>query len=125
MHRPKIVTALIETFGFSPLIASIVALFLMLLAGLAILWVVLSAPPRTITLTSGPAGSSFQRTAESYQQELAKHGVTLKIVPSSGSLDNLRRLQGPESGVDIGLVQGGLVGDNPPPGLVSLGSVSY
>jgi TRAP-type uncharacterized transport system substrate-binding protein len=124
-HRPKIVSALIETFGFSPLLATIVALFLAGLCAMAILWVVLSAPPRTITITTGPAGSSFQRNAENYAKELATHGITLKILPSGGSLDNLQRLKAADSGVDLGFVQDGLVGDAPPAGLVSLGSVAY
>ena len=123
-RRPKLVTALIETFGFSPLLASIVALFLLALGAAAILWVWLSAPPRSITITSGPPGSTFQRRAEEYQKALAQHGVTLKILPSGGSPDNLKRLQAPDSGVDLGFVQGGLVGEDPPPGLVSLGTVS-
>jgi len=124
-RRPKIVTALIETFGFSPLLATLVALFLLGLGAAAILWIMLSAPPRSITITSGPAGSSFQRHAEAYQKALAAHGITLKIVPSNGSLENLQRLQAGGSGVDLGFVQGGLVGDTPPRELVSLGSVSY
>ena len=126
-RRPKLVTALIETFGFSPLLASIAALFLMGLTGAAILWIVLSAPPRSITIVTGPPGSTFQRYAEKYQEELVKRhsGITLKIVSSGGSLDNLQRLKAPDSGIDLGFVQGGLVGDTPPPGLVSLGSVAY
>lgn len=124
-RRPKLVTALIETFGFSPWLASLVALFLLLLGGAAILWVVLSAPPRTITITSGPPGSTFERYADAYRKELAEKGVTLKIVPSDGSLDNLQRLKDPKSGIDLGFVQGGLVGENRLPGLVSLGSISY
>ena len=124
-RRFKLVTALIETFGFSPLLATIVAAFLLCLGGGALLWVVLSAPPRSITIASGPDGSMFERYAKSYKDELAKHGVTLNVVSSDGSGENLRRLAAPKSGVDIGFVQGGLVGENPPPGLVSLGSVAY
>lgn len=124
-RRSQIVNALIETFGFSPLLATVVALFLVGLGGAAILWVVLSAPPRTITMVSGPPGSSFQRYAEAYRQALGKHGVALNIVPTGGSFDNLRRLRAPGSGIDVGFVQGGLVGDKPPPGLVSLGSVAH
>lgn len=124
-RRPKLVTALIETFGFSPLLASAVALFLLGLAAAALLWVVLSAPPHTIAIASGPPGSTFQRYAERYRDELATHGIALKIVPSGGSLDNLQRMQKPDSGVDLAFVQGGLVGEKPPPGLVSLGSIAY
>lgn len=130
--RSKLITALIETFGFSPWLASIVAVFLLLLGAAALAWIWLSAPPAAITITSGPPGSTFQKRAEEYQRRLATHGVTLKIVSSGGSLDNLKRLLDPASGVDIGFVQGGLVpkkvdedDDDPPAGIVSLGTTAY
>lgn len=124
-RRPKLVTALIETFGFSPLLATLVAGFLCLLGAAAVLWVIVSAPPRTITILSGPPGSSAQSRAEDYQKALAQHGIVLKIVPTGGSLDNLKLLQAPGAGADLGFVQTGLTGGTPPAGLVSLGSVSY
>lgn len=123
--RPALVTALIETFGFSPWLATLVALFMLMLGGAALVWLWLSAPPQTLTITSGPPGSSFQRNAEAYQQKLATHGVTLKILPSGGSLENLKRLQSGEAGVDVGFVQGGVLGDSDASHLVSLGSVAY
>ncbi len=119
------VTALVETFGFSPAWALLVALAISTLCLLALAWVVHSAPPRSLTLTSGPEGSSFARYADGYQKILATHGVTLNIRPSQGSSENLRRLQTPGSGVDVGFVQGGLAKDVKPAGLVSLGSVAY
>ena len=122
---PKLVTTLIETFGFSPWLASIVALILVFLGAAAVFWVWMSAPPRVITLATGPEGSSFQRYADSYQKALAANGLTLKVVASDGSFDNLRKLQDPKSGVDLAFVQDGLVGENKPDDLVSLGSVSH
>lgn len=114
-------------FGFSPWLASVVALFLFALGVAAVLWVVLSAPPRSITIASGPPGSTFERHAKAYQKALAAHGITLHIVSSSGSLDNLLRLQDPAANIDLAFVQGGLVGakEAPPAGLVSLGSIAY
>ena len=123
--RLPLVATLIETFGFSPALASAVALFLGFLCLLAVVWVVKSAPPRTLVMTTGPEGSSFQRWAVSYQKALAKHGVTLEIRPSGGSLDNLKRLQSPVEGVDIGFVAGGIAKDQNVDGLMSLGSVAY
>lgn len=124
--RPRIVSALIETFGFSPGVASVVALLLGCICLLAVVWVIRSAPPRTLVLTSGPEGSSFQRWALAYQKALATHGVTLEIRPSAGSLDNLQRLQSADSHVDVGFVPGGLVAkEENPKGLVSLGSIAY
>ncbi len=123
--RFPLVAMLIETFGFSPALASVVAVFIGVLSLLALIWVVQSAPPRTLVMTSGPEGSTFHRWAESYQKALAKHGVALEIIPSGGSLDNLRRLRSPDSRVDIGFVAGGLVKDEEVEGLMSLGSVAY
>jgi hypothetical protein len=48
-----------------------------------------TAAPRVLTITAGPTGSSFQRTAERYQKILERDGVTLKILPSDGSAENL------------------------------------
>ncbi|MDP3513441.1 MAG: TAXI family TRAP transporter solute-binding subunit [Sulfuritalea sp.] len=84
-----------------------------------------TAAPRSLTISSGPAGSTFQRTAEKYQKILAREGVTLKILPSDGSTENLRRLADAGSGVDIGFVLGGAAGDKEFDQLMSLGSVSY
>ncbi|QYM78737.1 ABC transporter substrate-binding protein [Horticoccus luteus] len=123
--RVPLAAALTETFGFSPLIASCLAVALLAILASAVVWLVLSAPPRRLTITSGPAGSSFQRYAERYKEQLAKHGVTLEIRPSGGSLDNLQRLAAADSGVDIGFVQGGLTQGKAPAGLRSLGSVAY
>lgn len=133
--RPKLVTALIETFGFSPWFASIVALFLVMLAGLAAVWLWLSAPPRAVALLTGPPGTSFDRyahvveganpEAKTYDALLADRGVRLHVVPTEGSADNLKRLLASPSDNIIGFVQGGLVGEKPPPELVSLGSVAY
>ena len=133
--RPKLVAALIETFGFSPWFATIVALFLVFLAAAAVVWLWLSAPPRTVTLLSGPPGTSFDRyahrveganpDAKTYAELLAEKGIKVEVVQTAGSLDNLTRLKSSTSRSTIGFVQGGLAGSNPPENLVSLGSVAY
>jgi len=151
--RSRPVTMLMETFGLSPAVAVAIVTIIAAICLLAVVWFVESAPPRTLTLTSGPAGSTFRRFADSdryqrsYQPILAKHGVTLQVLPSEGSQENLQRLADPHSGVDIGFVQSGLAasevqGNNPPGSrprlvqgglsenekfkdLVSLGSIAY
>jgi TRAP-type uncharacterized transport system substrate-binding protein len=98
-------------------------------------------------------GSTFRRFADSARNQksylpiLARHGVTLQVLPSEGSQENLQRLADPHSGVDIGFVQSGLTagadqGNSPPSSrpplvqgglsenekfkdLVSLGSIAY
>ncbi len=83
------------------------------------------APPTTLTITGGPDGSAFRRAADKYQKILARNGVTLRVLPSEGSQDNLKRLLDPNSKVDIGFVQGGLAGATETNGLISLGSLFY
>jgi len=83
------------------------------------------APPTSLTIVSGPDGSAFRRAALRYQNILARSGVTLRILPSEGSQDNLRQLTSPDVDVDIGLVQGGLAGSAQIDDLVSLGSLFY
>ena len=59
-------------------------------------------------MTTGPEGSVSQVNAERYAKILARNGVKLKILPSQGSLENLKRLTDPKFRVDVGFVQGGL-----------------
>lgn len=124
-NRFALVTALIETFGFSPALATVTALGVGALCCLALIWVIRSAPPRSLVITSGPDGSSFRRVADSYRELLAVQGITLEVLPSLGSSENLKRLQVGTPHVDLGFVQGGLDKDANLDGLMSLGSVSY
>lgn len=84
-----------------------------------------SAPPRTITISAGPKGSTFEANAERYKKILARNGVTLKILESQGSLDNLHRLADPKSKVDVALVVSGLSISEDTSNLESLGSLFY
>jgi len=101
--------------------------FLLLL--IAVVWVglhfVQPAPPDTIVMTSGAEGSMFQVYAGRYAKILARQGVTLKILPSQGSLENLKRLSDEQFPVDVGFVQGGIASLGDANELVSLGSVFY
>lgn len=83
------------------------------------------APPDTITIAGGPEGSIFRLTAEKYRKILARDGIKLVILPSEGSLDNLRMLADPARRVDVGFVQGGVAAGIRTEKLVSLGSVFH
>lgn len=102
---------------------------IVLLTGLGIVaayYIVRPAPPRTITITAGPAGSVFRLTADKYKPLLARNGIELKILDSQGSLENLERLSDSSFDVDVGFVQAGVSGEQPPKaGLVSLGSLFH
>lgn len=96
---------------------------------IAALWITLHfmrpAPPSTIVISSGASGSMFEVYAGRYAKILAQQGVTLEILPSEGSLDNLKRLSDRKVAVDVGFVQGGIASLGDANNLVSLGSVFY
>jgi TRAP-type uncharacterized transport system substrate-binding protein len=100
-----------------------------LLLSIAAIWLTLHfvspAPPRTLTMSSGPPGSTFATVAERYRKILKRDGIELKVIQSEGSLDNLRRLSNAHSGVDIALVQSGVPVSGDTADLVSLGSMFY
>jgi TRAP-type uncharacterized transport system substrate-binding protein len=114
-----------EIFGLgrAAALSAVASIFTVLVLGIFLFFYL--APPNTITITSGPDGSMFRRTAERYAKILQRNGVTLKILPSEGSFDNLKRLADPSSKVDIGFVQGGVNKGIKTYKLVSLGSISY
>ena len=114
-----------EIFGVSRTLALTVILLSGLLIALAVFWFIHSAPPDTLTITSGAPGSPFESIAEKYRTNLARDHITLKILPSRGSLENLQRLDDPAFHVDIGFVQGGITNDPISNKLVSLGSITY
>lgn len=114
-----------ETFGLGRAVAVSVFILIIALTIFALYWFFHSAPPNTITITTGPEGSIFKANAEKYAKMLAQNGVTLKIITSEGSRQNLMRLADPSSNVDIGFVQGGVAEGLNTEKLVSLGSVSY
>ncbi|HEX9020412.1 MAG TPA: TAXI family TRAP transporter solute-binding subunit [Nitrospirota bacterium] len=114
-----------ELFGLSRPVSFGAALLFTLIALFVVFWFFYSAPPSTITITTGPEGSISRMNAEKYAKILARNGVKLKILPSEGSLDNLKRLIDPKSHVDVGFVQSGVPDGVNTKGLASLGSVSY
>lgn len=115
----------IDNFGLGrrASLAAMIAVSLVVI--LAFLWFFLSAPPKTITITCGKKGSLYYSVAERYARILARDGVKLIILPSAGSVENLRRLTDPSFKVDIGFVQAGLAKGQKIERLISLGSVSY
>lgn len=84
-------------------------------------------PPKQVRLATGPAQSAYEAFGKRYAQALAANGITVVLVPSAGSQDNLRLLR--ENKADLGFVQGGTDDTLPTgagdagPGITSLGSL--
>jgi TRAP transporter TAXI family solute receptor len=82
-------------------------------------------PPRVVLMSTGTSGSDYDLYGRKYQAILKRAGVQLRLLPSSGPIDNLKRLNDPRSGVMVAFVQGGLTSEAQSPELESLGTVFY
>lgn len=121
----KLLEKLESFFGRGLVLSLAITIALCLAVGLAAFFFLNSAAPRTLTITSGPEGSSFQRNADRYAKILARSGVTLRILPSEGSEENLRRLADTKQHIDVGFVLEGGGAGKTYEHLVSLGGVNY
>ena len=83
------------------------------------------APPSTVVMTTGVEGRTYAALGERYREILARSNVHLKLLPSSGAVENMRRLKDKSLAVDVGFVQGGTSSSSEAPNLLSLGSISY
>jgi TRAP-type uncharacterized transport system substrate-binding protein len=84
-----------------------------------------SLPPRTIVMVTGAEGGANYRLGIRYRDALAKQGVRLLLQPTTGGLENLRRLNDARSGASVGFIQGGTTNKEESPGLESLGTILY
>ncbi|HEY2024676.1 TAXI family TRAP transporter solute-binding subunit, partial [Paraburkholderia sp.] len=126
-RRPRLVARFVAiswrdlAVSFGPLVLlAIVAIW-------AAVRLIQPAPPNTLTISAGPEGSTFWNAAQKYKTILARNRITVNVLASQGSQDNLRRLSDPKSNVDVGFVQGGIAPGAvaKDKGLMSLGSVAY
>jgi TRAP-type uncharacterized transport system substrate-binding protein len=82
------------------------------------------APPSVITIATGPKGGAYEFFAQQYRERLARARVTLNIRITDGTAENIRLLEDPKSGVQVGFVVGGASNSEQAPGLLSLGRVN-
>ena len=64
-------------------------------------------PPKRVVLATGPEQSAYAEFGKRYAAELKRYGVEVVLLPTRGSLDNLRALRDQKRDVDLGFVQGG------------------
>jgi TRAP-type uncharacterized transport system substrate-binding protein len=88
------------------------------------LWYFIPAPPSSITIGAGVEGSATEHIAVRYRERLARHHVKVNIRLTKGSLDTVRLLRDPNSGVDAGFALGGVSNSAESPELVSLGRIA-
>lgn len=85
--------------------------------------VVRPAPPRTVTMMTGAPGGGYAMFGDLYRSALAREGIDLVLIPSTGSIENLRGLM--TENVDLAFIQSGIAHDPESRDLVSLGSMYF
>jgi TRAP transporter TAXI family solute receptor len=83
------------------------------------------APPKKIVIAAGSKGGAYEFYAQKYRDILARNHVTLEIRNTEGTVENLKLLQDPTSGVSVGFVQGGASNSTRVPDVESLGRINY
>jgi TRAP transporter TAXI family solute receptor len=84
------------------------AIALAVLAFLLLAIFVKPAPANSFAITTGAKDGAYYKFALAYQEILQREGVTLNILNSQGSVENLRWLRDQSKHVEAGFVQGGL-----------------
>jgi hypothetical protein len=114
-----------ELFDIGPSVAIAVLSVAMFVILVGVVIFFQSAPPNTLTISSGPQDSYFHKTAIRYAKILEKSGVKVNVLTSDGSLQNLERLLDPKSKVDLAFLQAGITDKNTNvDDLVSLGGIT-
>ncbi len=86
--------------------------FAVVLIGFSLAWFFIQpAPPRHIHMAAGPPEGAYFQFANAYADELAKHGITLHLHTTNGSLDDYEALQ-KDAKIDLAIVQGGTTAAN-------------
>ena len=62
-------------------------------------------PPQHVVLATGPEQSAYDTFGQQYAQALAAYGITVELLPSEGSSDNVELLRSGRA--DLAFVQGG------------------
>jgi TRAP-type uncharacterized transport system substrate-binding protein len=114
------IISLISNHGF--LVILISALFVALIS---IIIAYQFKAPDNLIMTTGFENGSYAIWGERYRQILAREKIQLKLLPSSGSIENLQRLSDKSFDVDAGFVQDGISSFSNVNNLVSLGAVGY
>src|SRR5262245_62616741 len=84
-----------------------------------------SMRPLWIVMATGPEGDAYYDVVKRYRAALARANVEVRLVPTTGSVENHALLLDPHSGVSVGLIEGGIGGAGDVSGLESLGTLFY
>jgi TRAP-type uncharacterized transport system substrate-binding protein len=83
------------------------------------------APPSQITIATSPEGEHYHVLGTRYKGILAETGIKVELRLTDGAKENLRLLNDPNSGIQIGFMQGGISNSRLAPDLMSLGRIDH
>jgi uncharacterized protein len=90
-----------------------------------VLWILTPPPPKVINIATGLPDGLYYQFGERLKGELAKERVTVEVIESGGTVDNLHLLSDPKSNVDFAMVQSGVADVEKYPNLVSVAGMFY
>jgi TRAP transporter TAXI family solute receptor len=95
----------------------------------AISWLALDyfipAPPTEFTIATSFKGGHYVAVGRRYQKILERFHVKVDLRSTDGAVENLKLLQDPTSGIQVGIMQGGVSNGRLAPDLLSLGRIDY
>ena len=95
----------------------------------AIAWIALAylipAPPSKIAIATSLQGDHYQALGTRYQGILSGSSIELDLKITDGAKENLRLLNDPNSGIQVGFMQGGISNSRLAPDLISLGRLDH
>jgi TRAP-type uncharacterized transport system substrate-binding protein len=123
VQKTKIRSTIISSISDHGLLVILVSILLAALISIIIAYHFKS--PDNLTMTTGFENGSYAIFGERYRQILEREKITLELLPSSGSIENLKRLNDKSYRVDAGFVQDGMSLPAEANNLVSLGAIGY
>lgn len=79
--------------------------------------------PSKVVMATAFKGASFEYFGRQYWEVFARYKVDLELRETAGAVDNVKLLQDPKSGVQVGFVTGGVSDGKRAPDVLSLGTV--
>ena len=123
MRKTNIRYFIVSSISNHGFLAVLVALLFILIISIIIAYHFKS--PDSLAMTTGLKNGSYESFGERYRQILAREHVDVKLLSSSGAIENLKRLSDKSYRVDAGFVQDGLRSTTERSNLASLGAVAY
>jgi uncharacterized protein len=121
----KLIKRLLSLRDLAATAVPFVVLCIVLLVGA--FWFINPAPPKKVTIATGPENGDYYALGKRYQTLLAKHHIEAELRVTKGSRENLALLLDPKAKVDIAFMRSGTsIGEDlKTETLTSIGSLFY